>query len=59
MVTPFKYLGIVLLAADDDWPEVVRNIVKVQKVWQRMPRILIRDGTRSQAPGFFSNVVAQ
>ena len=25
-VTPFKYLGWVLMAADDDWPVVIGNL---------------------------------
>ena len=39
MVTPFKYL---LSVAYDYWPAVVRNIVKVHTVWNRMARILSR-----------------
>ena len=39
MVISFKYLGRVILAADDNWPTVVRNIVKVRTLWQRMSRI--------------------
>ena len=31
-VTPFKYLGIVLLVADDEWPVLVRNL---RKAWQK------------------------
>ena len=42
MVTPLRYLGRVLLAADDDWPEVVQNLVKAWTVWQRMSRIMSR-----------------
>ena len=26
VVTSFKYLGQLISAADDDWPEVVRNL---------------------------------
>ena len=29
MIPFFKYLGRVLLAADDDWPAVIRNLTKV------------------------------
>ena len=36
MVTSFKYLGRVISAADDDWPEVVQNILKARMEWHRM-----------------------
>ena len=59
MLTSFKYLGIVLSAADDDWPEVVRNLVKARTVWHRMSRILIREGARPRVSGFFFKSVVQ
>ena len=42
MVTSFKYLGQVISAADDDWLVVVRNLAKLQVVWQKLTRILRR-----------------
>ena len=30
-VTKFKYLGRVMTAGDDDWPEVAGNLVKARK----------------------------
>ena len=36
MVTPFRYLGWVILAADDDWPAVVKNLSRARAVWRRM-----------------------
>ena len=39
-VTSFKYLGRVLIAADDNWPAVVGNLKKPQKTWARLTRIL-------------------
>ena len=59
MVLPLKYLGRVLLAADDDWATVVQNLAKVQTVWQRMSRILSSHGGRLQVYGFFFKAVAQ
>ena len=59
MLTSFKYLGIVLSAADDDWPEVVRNLVKARTVWWRMSKILSREGARLQVSGFFSKSIIQ
>ena len=32
-VTSFKYLGRVLIAADDNWQAVVGNLKKPQKTW--------------------------
>ena len=34
MVPSFKYLGRVLLAADDDWTLVIHNLLKTRTVWQ-------------------------
>ena len=36
MVTFFKYLGIFLSVADDDWKALVRNLVKARMVWRIM-----------------------
>ena len=47
MVPYFKYMGKVLLVADDDWPAVIHNLVKVGKVWWRISRILSREGGKT------------
>ena len=44
MVTSFRYLGRVISAADEDWPEVVWNLAREREVRKRMPRILGREG---------------
>ena len=44
IVTPFKYLGRVLSAADHEWTEVVQNLMNARTVWWKMSRILIREG---------------
>ena len=59
MVLYFKYLGGVLLAADDDWPSVIWNLTKTKVVWRRMARILIREGARPQVSVFFFKAVIQ
>ena len=46
MVPSFKYLGRVISIADDNWPEVIRNLTKARAVWRRMTRILSREGAR-------------
>ena len=43
-VTSFKYLGIFLLAADDNWTSVVRNLWKARRKWAQMKRVLVREG---------------
>ena len=35
-MTAFKYLGRVLTAGDDDWPEVLGNLSKARKSWGRL-----------------------
>ena len=44
MVTYFKYLGRVILEADEDWPVVVKKLSLARKVWSRMSYILSREG---------------
>ena len=44
MVTSFRYLGRAILAAEDDWPAVVRNLAWARVVWKRITRILSREG---------------
>ena len=59
MLPSFKHLGGVILAADDDWTEVVQNLAKAQTVWQRMSRILSREGESPRVYGFFFKAVFQ
>ena len=44
MMTSCRYLGRVISELDNDLMVVVRNLAKAQAVWQRMTRILIREG---------------
>ena len=59
MVTSFKYLGRVISAADDAWPEVEKNLALARKVWSRMPRILSREGAVPRVYGLFFKAVVQ
>ena len=59
MVTSFKYLGRVILATDNDWPVVVRNLSQAKKVWSRMSRILNREGEAPRVSGLFSKAIIQ
>ena len=41
-VKQFKYLGRVMTAGDDDWPEVAGDLVKAQKSSGQLTKILSR-----------------
>ena len=49
----------VLLAADDDWMEVIWNLANARAVWRRTMRILIREGARLWVSEFFFKSVVQ
>ena len=57
MVTSFKYLGQVILAMDNDWPEVARNLARAKTVWRRMSHILSREGATPKMSGLFYKAV--
>ena len=59
MVTSFKYLGRVILKADDGWLEVIRNPARVWEVWRSIKRILSREGARPRVSGSFFKTVTQ
>ena len=59
MVTSFRYLGRVILVADDNWPEVVRNLSRTRAMWKRMTRILSKKGAELQVFGFFFKSMVQ
>ena len=44
MVLSLKYLGRLLLAADDDWTVLIQNLMKAWAVWRIIARILSREG---------------
>ena len=59
MVTSFRYLGRVILAADNDWPALVQNLAKARAVWRMKKRILSREGEEPRVSEFFFKVVVQ
>ena len=59
MVTSFKYLGRVLMAADNNWPAVVVNLWKERKIWAWLARILGREGASPRVSGMFFKAVVQ
>ena len=44
-VSDSKYLGRVITAGDEDWPEVAGNLSKARKSWGRFSRILCQEGS--------------
>ena len=56
--TSFKYLRRVLAAEDNNWPEVVRNLRCTRQKWERLTRILSREGadSRTSGPTYFEVV---
>ena len=58
-VSEFKYLGRILTAADDDWPEMVGNLRKARKIWGRLSRLLDREGANPRLSMVFYIAVTQ
>ena len=56
-VTEFRYLGRVLTATDDDWPEVAGNIWKARVSWGRLARVLGREGADPKVSRSFYTAV--
>ena len=52
-VTSFKYLGRIMTPSDDYWPMVVGILRKARKSWERLSRILGRDGANLRVSGIF------
>ena len=52
MLTSFKYMGWVISAVDDDYPEVVRNLAKARAVLRRLTQIISRGGAAPRVSGF-------
>ena len=43
-VETFKYLGRILDRYDNDWPAVLRNVGKAYRVWNRLGKLLRKEG---------------
>ena len=59
MVTSFRYLGRVILEADNDCTEVARNLVKANAVWLRMTRIRSKEGAELRVSVFYFKAAVQ
>ena len=55
----FKYLGRPLDQTYDGWPLVIRNIKRAQKVWERLGKLLRREGLETRVEGILYRVVTQ
>ena len=53
MVTSFRYLVQVILAADDDCIALLKYLSRARVAWRRMTRILRREGAAPRVSGFF------
>ena len=58
-VSTFKYLVRVMTAGDENWPAVAGNLVKAQKTWGRMLRIISQEGSDKRVSGNFFKAVVQ
>ena len=59
MVNSLRYLGRVIFVADNDYPEVVRNLSRTREMWKRMTIILSRKGADLRVFGFFFKAMVQ
>ena len=58
-VETFKYLGRILDLSDEDWPEDLQNLGKARRVWNRLGKILKREGAEPRVYAMFYRAVVQ
>ena len=58
-VANLKYMGQTLDQTDDDWPVVMRNIMRPISVWGNLWALLRRGGADPRVSEMFYRVVAQ
>ena len=58
-VSEFRYLGRLLTATDDDWPEVAGNIRKAWVSWGRLAWVLGWEGADPKVSRSFYTAVTQ
>ena len=59
LVTLFNNLDWIMMALDDDWPEMVGRLRKSRESWARLLRILGREGANPMVLGIFFKAVVQ
>ena len=58
-VETFKCLGRILDQYDYDWPAVLQNVDKAHRVWNRLGKLLLREGSEPHMSTMFRLVVVQ
>ena len=58
-VDTFKYLGRILYWSEDNWLEVLRNVGKVRRVWNRLRKMPLREGAETRVSAMFYRAVVQ
>ena len=58
-VSPFKYLGGVLLDSDDNCTALIRNLRRASKIWERLFQVFVCEGEDERSLGMFYIVVIQ
>ena len=58
-VLSFKYLWWFLLASENDWLVVIQNLWRAHQTWERMPRLLGREGADAQTLGIVKTMLVQ
>ena len=59
LVTSLKYLGNIMTASDDDWPELLRNLNNSRKSLDPLSTILRKEGENPRVLGKFFKAVVQ
>ena len=52
-VETFKYLGTILERSDNKWPAVLWNVGKARRVWNRLGKLLRREGADPRVSAMF------
>ena len=58
-VDTFKYMGRILYWSYDNWLEVLWNIGKVRRVWNRLRKMPLREGAEPRVSAMFYREVVQ
>ena len=58
-VETFKYLGRILNRSDNDWPWVLQNVGKACRIWNRLGKLLRREGAEPRVSAMFYQAVVQ
>ena len=59
LVSSFRHLGLTLSSTNDNWPVVERNIYRARGKWERLVKMLGREGSDNIIVGRFYVAVVQ